>query len=267
MNICVCIKRVPLLGSAIVLTEDQRSIDTSRLGFTVSPHEECAVEAAVQLVEEHGGTITLLCLGPAAAVEQLREQLALGPDRAILLEAADEVEPQATAALMGAAIEADVAATGAPYDLILLGSESADTAGYQTGIRLAHRLGLPAITNVKGLAVADGQVTGERAVGSAREVYRAPLPAVVTTKDGLNVPRYPSVPGRIKARKKAIDIQQVPLPAGVPAGAPAGGMGPRMEKLRLIVPVSEAKGAQDLGTGDQAAARLVEVIRQIGVLA
>ena len=254
MNICVCIKRVPLLGSAIVLADDQRSIDTARLGFTVSPHEECAVEAAVRLVEEHGGTITLLCLGPAEAAEQLREQLAIGPDRAILLQVDDEVDPQATAALIAEAIEQDVASTGQPYDLVLMGSESADTAGYQTGIRLAHRLGVPVITNAKGLTVGDGQVTVERVVGSTREVYRAPMPAVVTTKDGLNVPRYPSVPGRIKARKKPIDVHQVIAPE------------PRLEKVRLTVPVTEAKGAQDLGTGAQAAARLVEVIRQIGVL-
>ena len=254
MNICVCIKRVPLLGSAIVLADDQRSIDTARLGFTVSPHEECAVEAAVRLVEEHGGTITLLCLGPAEAAEQLREQLAIGPDRAILLQVDDEVDPQATAALIAEAIEQDVASTGQPYDLVLMGSESADTAGYQTGIRLAHRLGVPVITNAKGLTVGDGQVTVERVVGSTREVYRAPMPAVVTTKDGLNVPRYPSVPGRIKARKKPIDVHQVIAPA------------PRLEKVRLTVPVTEAKGAQDLGTGAQAAARLVEIIRQIGVL-
>jgi len=254
MNICVCIKRVPLLGSAIVLTDDQRSIDTARLGFTVSPHEECAVEAAVRLIEEYGGTITLLCLGPAEAVEQLREQLAIGPDRAILIQVQDEVDPQASAALIAEAIAQDEATTGTRYDLVLMGSESADTAGYQTGIRVAHRLGMPVITNVKGLSVEGGQVTCERAVGSTREVYRAPMPAVVTTKDGLNVPRYPSVPGRIKARKKPIDIQQATVPAA------------RLEKVRLVVPVSEAKGAEDLGTGSQAAERLVEVIRKIGVL-
>ena len=254
MNICVCIKRVPLLGSAILLTEDAMSIDTARLGFTVSPHEECAVEAAVRLVEEHGGTITLLCLGPVEAVEQLREQLAIGPDRAILLQIQDEVDPQATAALIAQAIEQDVATTGEPYDLVLMGSESADTTGYQTGIRIAHRLGLPIITNAKSLSVADGQVTCERAVGASREVYRVALPAVVTTKDGLNVPRYPSVPGRIKARKKPIDVHEVTAPAA------------RLEKVRLSVPVLQAKGAQDLGTGAPAATRLVEVLREIGVL-
>jgi electron transfer flavoprotein beta subunit len=251
MEICVCIKRVPLLGSSIVLTDDALAIDTKRLGFTLSPHEECAVEAAVQLVEQHGGSITLLCLGSAEAEEQLREQLAIGADRAILLQAdADEADPQATAELLAEAILAE----DRQFDLILLGSESADTAGYQTGIRLAHRLGRPIITNAKGLTVSDGQVTCERAVGSTREVYRAPLPAIVTTKDGLNIPRYPSVPGRIKARKKPVDIKEVTVPAA------------RLRKQRLVVPPSQAKGAEDLGTGATAAAGIVDVMRQIGVL-
>lgn len=251
MEICVCIKRVPLLGSSILLTDDGMAIDTKRLGFTLSPHEECAVEAAVQLVEQHGGTVTLLCLGSAEAEEQLREQLAIGADRAILLQAdADEADPQATAELLAEAILAD----DRQFDLILLGSESADTAGYQTGIRLAHRLGRPIITNAKGLTVSDGEVTCERAVGSTREVYRAPLPAIVTTKDGLNIPRYPSVPGRIKARKKPVEMKEVSVPAA------------RLRKQRLVVPASQAKGAEDLGTGAAAAARIVDVMRQIGVL-
>ena len=251
MEICVCIKRVPLLGSSIVLTDDAMAIDTKRLGFTLSPHEECAVEAAVQLVEQYGGTITLLCLGPAEAEEQLREQLAIGADRAILLQAdADEADPQATAELLAEAILAD----DRQFDLILLGSESADTAGYQTGIRMAHRLGRPIITNAKGLTISGGEVTCERAVGSAREVYRAPLPAIVTTKDGLNIPRYPSVPGRIKARKKPVEVKEVSVPAA------------RLCKQRLVVPASQAKGAEDLGTGAAAAARIVDVMRQIGVL-
>lgn len=251
MEICVCIKRVPLLGSSIVLTDDALAIDTKRLGFTLSPHEECAVEAAVQLVEQHGGSITLLCLGTAEAEEQLREQLAIGADRAILLQAdTDEADPQATAELLADAILAD----DRQFDLILLGSESADTAGYQTGIRLAYRLGRPIITNAKGLTINDGHVTCERAVGSSREVYRAPLPAIVTTKDGLNIPRYPSVPGRIKARKKPVEMKEVTVPAA------------RLRKQRLVVPASQAKGAEDLGTGATAAAGIVEVIRQIGVL-
>jgi electron transfer flavoprotein beta subunit len=251
MEILVCIKRVPMVGSALILTEDAMEIDTRRLGFQLGPHEENAVEAAVQLVEAHGGSVTLLSLGTAESEEQLREQLAIGADRAIIaLTDGPEPDPQATAAGLVAAIRSD----GAAFDLVLMGSESADVAGYQTGIRVAHALGLPVVTNVKGLTVDAGVARCERAVGSEREVYSVALPAVITVRDGLNIPRYPSVPGRIKARKKPVTTHEVALPA------------PRMVKRRLVVPEATAKGTTILAPDDQGAAALVEVFREIGVL-
>ncbi|MGZ6544444.1 MAG: electron transfer flavoprotein subunit beta/FixA family protein, partial [Actinomycetota bacterium] len=90
MEILVCVKRVPATGGRITLTEDRQSIDTKFLGFTVSPHEECAVEEAVRLVEAHGGSSTVLTLGPEVAGEQLRDAIAMGVDRALLLETGDE---------------------------------------------------------------------------------------------------------------------------------------------------------------------------------
>jgi len=101
MRILVCVKRVPLTGGRIVLTEDEQAIETRHLGFTISPHEECGVEEAVRLVEQHGGEVTVLTLGPAEAEEQLRETLAIGADRGILL-ASDgaEWDPQATASVI-----------------------------------------------------------------------------------------------------------------------------------------------------------------------
>ena len=98
MDICVCIKRYPSLGSAIMLTDDGMAIDTDKLGFTLSPHEECAVEAAVQLKEEHGGTVTLISMGPEGVEEQIREQFAIGADRAIWIRSdSTDVDPQAAA--------------------------------------------------------------------------------------------------------------------------------------------------------------------------
>ena len=85
MNILVCVKRVPATAGKITLTADEQAIDTRYLGFTVSPHEECAVEEAVRLIEAHGGTSTVLTLGPDEATDQLREAMAVGIDRAILL--------------------------------------------------------------------------------------------------------------------------------------------------------------------------------------
>src|SRR5215208_4147645 len=98
MEILVCVKRVPMSGGRFVLTEDGRDIETKRLGFTISPHEECAVEEAVRLVEANGGTVTVLALGVPESAEQIREQMAIGADRGIVLETdGAEWDPQATA--------------------------------------------------------------------------------------------------------------------------------------------------------------------------
>src|ERR1700739_3919331 len=124
MNILVCVKRVPLTGGKIVLTDDERAISTRHLGFTVSPHEECGCEEAVRLIEQHGGSSTVLTLGPPEAEEQLRDMMAIGIDNAIHLASAvpEEGDPQAPATAMVAAVQA----APEPYDLILFGNESAD---------------------------------------------------------------------------------------------------------------------------------------------
>src|SRR5216684_3690747 len=126
MNVLVCVKRVPATAGQIALTPDSQEIDTRYLGFTISPHEECAVEEAVRLIEKHGGTTTVLTLGPEAATDQLRDAMALGIERAILLETdGREWDPVATAAAILRAIEAEQSA-GRTYDLLMFGNESAD---------------------------------------------------------------------------------------------------------------------------------------------
>src|SRR5580700_1020494 len=134
MDVLVCVKRVPTVGGAITVSADGLSVDTRMSGFTISPHEECAVEEAVRLVERFGGSVTVVTLGPAEAEEQLRSCLALGASAAVLLEtpAGAEFGPAATAEALHS-----VAADGG-FDLVLLGNEAADTGDYQVGIRLAH---------------------------------------------------------------------------------------------------------------------------------
>jgi len=113
LNILVCVKRVPQTGGRIVLTADGQAIDTKFLGFTISPHEECGVEEAVRIVEKEGGSSAVLTLGPAEAEEQLRDAMAIGIDRAILLETdGGEWDPVSTAAAIAETIEAQEAANG-----------------------------------------------------------------------------------------------------------------------------------------------------------
>ena len=248
MRILVCVKRVPITGGRMVLTADEQALETRHLGFTISPHEECAVEEAVRIVEAQGGEVVVLTLGPAEAEEQLRDCLATGADRAILLRVDDEWDPQATAAAI-----VDVTRGEEPFDLILFGNESADAGNYQVGIRVAYALGRPVVNGLKKIEVQDGRVRCERDVGGARDVYEVPLPAVLTTLEGLNLPRYPSVPGRLRAKSKPLAVLEPPRPES------------KLEKLRLIVPEGQGKQAEILGSGPEAAPKVVEVMQSLGV--
>jgi electron transfer flavoprotein beta subunit len=255
VNVLVCIKRVPAVAGKLTLTHDEQEIDTRHLAFTMSPHEECAAEEAVRLVAAHGGESTVLTLGPEAAIEQLRDAMALGVDRGVLLETdGREWDPLATAAAIVEGIRVQQAA-GHRFDVLFFGNEAADTGDYQVGIRVAHALGLPCVTGVKALAIADGRVSAKREAAGGWEIFEVPLPAVLTVKEGLNLPRYPSLPGRLKAKKKPIERLR---PAPIPGGGPA--------KLRLKRPPERGSRVEVLGRGPEAAPRTVEVLRGLGLL-
>jgi electron transfer flavoprotein beta subunit len=254
VRILVLVKRVPATGGRIVLTDDGRAIDTRFLGFVVSPHEECAVEEAVRLIEANGGESVVLTLGPPEAADQLRDALAIGADRAVLLETdGTDWDPLATAAALTDAIRAFESADG-PFDLILAGNESADSGGYQVAIRIAVALDRPIVTGIKALEIRDGVATARRQVPGGADVFELPLPAVVAVREGINLPRYPSVPGRLRAKKK--EIQRI-----VPERS-AGGP----ELIRLALPIEQEQNVEILGSGPDAAPRVVEVLRQLGVL-
>lgn len=255
MNVLVCVKRVPATGGRITLTPDEQDIDARFLGFTISPHEECAVEEAVRLIERHGGSSVVLTLGAEVATEQLTGAMALGIDRGILLQTdGREWDPVATAGAISDAVLAQRAA-GIEFDLLMFGNEAADTGDYQVGIRVAHILDLPCVTGVKALEVTEaGTAVAEREAARGREVFEVALPAVLTIKEGINLPRYPSLPGRVRAKKKPIERVQPAWREG----------GPR--KVRLKLPAEQRTAVQILGSGREAAPRVVEVLRDLGVL-
>jgi electron transfer flavoprotein beta subunit len=281
VEILVCVKRVPMVGGKIVVTADGQDVDTRMSGFTVSPHEECAVEEAVRLVERHGGSVTVLTLGPPAAADQLRDMLALGASRAVLLETdGREWGPVATADAIVAAVRSSPApggpaaspasggpaapsasddpaappAPGCPYDLLLFGNEAADTGDYQVGVRVAHALGLPCVTGIKNLEVTDVGARAKREYRGTEEAFDIPLPAVISVKEGINLPRYPSLPGRLRAKRATIERQE-------PEWHPDG-----LRKERLRVPAGESKRAAVLGTGPEAVPALLALLDELGVL-
>lgn len=254
MDVLVCIKRVPAPGARINLTDDEQAIDTRHLGFTLSPHDECAVEEAVRIVAEHGGSSTVLALGPPAADEQLRHAISMGIDHGVLLETGEtEWDPQATATAITEAVRA-LQAEGAAFDLIMFGNESPDAGNYQVGIRVAHALGLPIVSGIKGLELVDRGVRLRRQVGDGFEVYELPLPAAVAVKEGLNLPRYPAIKGRMRARKASIR-------AITPQAQPGG-----LRTLRLRQPREQQTETVVLGHGAQAAPAVADLLEELGVM-
>jgi electron transfer flavoprotein beta subunit len=245
LNVLVCVKRVPETGARITLTPDAQAIDTSLLGFTISPHEECAVEEALRIVEQHGGSTTVLTLGPAAAVEQLQNAMAMGIGDAVLLETdGGDWNAEATAAAIAEAVR------GREFDLLLFGNEAADTGDYQVGIRVAHELGLPCVTGIKGIEIADGTLTARREAGGGWEIFELPLPAVVSVKEGINLPRYASIQGRLRAKKATIErIAPEPRESA-------------LETVRLVVPPEQETHVEILGSGAEAA----RVLRELGLV-
>jgi electron transfer flavoprotein beta subunit len=205
MNILACLKRVPETGAKIVLTDDNQEIDTTNLGFTMSPHEECAIEEAVQIVEGQGGTATVLTLGSEEATEQVRTGIAMQADEGVLLETdGSEWGPRNIAGAIADFVRQRVE-RGDGFDLLLFGNESADTGNYQVGVRVANELDLPCITSIKDLEVTDDGVVARREIPRGSEVYELDLPAVVAVKEGLNEPRYASMRARMQARRQEVE--------------------------------------------------------------
>jgi electron transfer flavoprotein beta subunit len=252
VDILVCVKRVPMVGGKVVLTADGQDVDTRMSGFTVSPHEECAVEEAVQITERSGGAVTVLTLGPPEAADQLRDMLALGAHRGVLLETdGREWGPVATSAAIASAV-GDLGNSAFP--LIMVGNEAADTGGYQVGIRLAHALGRPCVTGIKRLEIAGDLVRAWREYGGGQEEFELGLPAVVGVKEGINLPRYPSLPGRLRAKRAEITVLK-------PAWQADG-----LRKAGLRVPAGSAQRAQVLGHGVDAVPEVIRVLGEIGLL-
>jgi electron transfer flavoprotein beta subunit len=254
-NVLACIKRVPDLGGEISLTGDAMNVDDSSLGHTVSPHEDCAVELAIQVAKDTDGRATVLTLGSSDAVEQLRNALALGCTGAVLVEAdASAYGPSDVAAAIADVVRAHEAA-GTTYDLVLLGNDASDTGDFQVGIRLSYLLDRPVVTGVSTLAVSGDRVEARgQSPDGGTEIFDVALPAVLTVSEGGIEPRYPSIPGRMKAKKVA--IEEI-APTGTPVGS---------GRRRLKLPPTQPSQVEVLGEGPEAAAAVVELFEKLGVL-
>ncbi len=250
----MCIKRVPDTGGEVTLTADGQGIDARYVGFTISAHESCAVELAVRIAAADGGTATVLTLGPQDAVEQLRSALGVGCSAAVLVEAEPAgFGPADVAREIAAVVEAH-AAEGRTYDLVLLGNDAADTGDFQVGIRLAYLLGRPVVNGARTVEAADGVVTAQVAGPDGVETFAVPPPAVVTVLEGGVEPRYPTITGRMKAKKAKIEV--------VPPSAEPRGSG----RVRLTLPPAQPSEVEVVGEGPDAAPAVVDLLQRLGVV-
>ena len=255
MRILLCVKRVPAPGAKIVLTPDAQDIDASLLGFAISPHEECAVEEAVRIVEREDGSVTVLTLGPPEAEEQLRAAVAVGATSVVLLPSdIPDWDPVSTSRALASAVARLEEEQGEPFDLVLFGNESADSGGYQVGIRVARSLGRPMVTGIKGIDTGEDSISARRETPSGWEVYRLPLPAVVGVKEGINLPRYPTLKGRMAARR-------APVAAMEPVAGSSG-----QSKVMLMTPPDAGSAVEILGEGPEAAPAIVDIMESLGLV-
>ena len=244
MKIAVCIKRVADSETRVKIAADGKSLDEAGVKFILNPYDEFAVEEALQRKEKAGsGEVVVIACGSQSAQETIRTALAMGADRGVLLEGAVPADGLAVARALAAELK------DGGYDLILFGKMAIDDYNHQVGPMTAELLGLPCVTCVAHLDLADGKGTAEREVEGGMEEVEFPLPAVLTTDKGLNEPRYPALKGIMAAKKKPLEVK--PAALGVPG----------LEVLAMTPP-PERKEGRIVGEGAAAVPALIKVLRE-----
>jgi electron transfer flavoprotein beta subunit len=236
VEVIVCLKQVPDTEAQIKIGADGKSISETGLKWVMNPYDEFAVEEALRIKEAKSGNVTVVSVGPARSVEAIRTALAMGADKAVHVDdpAAMGGDPYATAMVLAAAIKA------LPHDLILLGQRAVDDDRGQLGSILADLLNLPCVTVVTKLELGDGFLTAHRPVEGQTLIIKSSLPAVITAQKGLNEPRYASLPGIMKAKKKPLEVKKL-ADLGLDA-AKAGPAGALLEVVKMTPPPARTAG-------------------------
>ncbi|UXJ50204.1 electron transfer flavoprotein subunit beta/FixA family protein [Pseudomonas citronellolis] len=229
MKVLVAVKRVIDYNAKPRIKPDGSGIDLTNLKMSMNPFDEIAVEEAVRLKEAGIATeVVVISIGPAASQEVLRTALALGGDRAILLQDESEVQPLAVAKALGALCRRE------QPDLLILGKQAIDDDACQTGQMVAALLDWPQATFASKVEVGSGRVQVTREIDGGLETLDLALPAVVTTDLRLNTPRYASLPNIMKAKKKPLEV--------LTAADLGVDLAPRLKTLKVVEPPKRSGG-------------------------
>lgn len=259
MNIIVCMKQVPDSEAQIRVKPDGSGIIDSDIKFVMNPYDEYGVEEALKIREKVGGTVTIVCLGPQRAVEAIRTGLAMGADKAVHLDdpAFDGGDAISTARALAAAI------TSMEYDIIFCGKQAIDDDSAMVGSVLAEMLHIPQVSVVTKVILADDGKTAKvhRQIIGGEEILEVPLPAVLSAQKGLNEPRYASLPGIMKAKKKEVKSVKVG-DLGLDAGN-VGAAGARSKILRMTTPPQRETAKMIQGeSAEETAPQLAKLLRE-----
>jgi electron transfer flavoprotein beta subunit len=231
MKILVSVKRVVDYNVKVRVKSDGSGVDVANVKHSMNPFDEIAVEEAVRLKEKGVATeIVAISCGDTKCQETLRTALAIGADRAILVETSEELQPLAVAKLLKALFDKE------QPGLVILGKQAIDDDANQTGQMLAALADLPQATFASKVEVADGKATVSREVDGGAETLTLSLPAVITTDLRLNEPRYVTLPNIMKAKKKTLDVFK-PEDLGVDVK-------PRLKTLKVVEPPKRGAGVK-----------------------
>ena len=251
MEIVVLLKQVPATEAFIEIADDGVSVKTQNLKWVINPYDEFAVEEALRIREAHGGTVTVVSVGAEKTVEAIRTALAMGADKGILINdpAAQNLDGLSVARVLAAALK------GTAFDLIIAGQRAVDDDNFLVGPAVAEFLDIPHISMVVKQELVDGRIRCQRTVEGGTLVVEAPLPALFTTQRGLNEPRYTSLPGIMKAKRKPLETKTLADIGLAPDALAAGGV--RVAAFRL--PPQRTGGR--MIAGDSAQAKAAELVR------
>lgn len=206
MNIFVCVSHVPDTTTKVNVAGDGKNIDPAGVKFILNPYDEFAVEEGLRLKEKNGGEVTVVSVGSDAAKEAIRQALAMGADKGILIKA-DKSDAFSVAELLSTTLK------GVSADIILMGKQSIDFDGMEIAPMLAELMDLPAATVVTSLAIEGGKAIVEKEVEGGKEKIELSMPCIIAAQKGLNDPRYPSLPNIMKAKQKPIQDVAATAPA------------------------------------------------------
>jgi electron transfer flavoprotein beta subunit len=243
MKLAVCINHVPDTAAKINIAADGKTIDKSGITYVVNPYDEFAVEECLRIKEKHGGEVVAVSLGSDAHKETLRKALAIGVDKVVLLKDESIRDSYSVACAL-----ADYLREISP-DVIFFGKQSVDSDDAAVGTMVAEILGLPSVSVVVKLEIADGKAVAEREIEGGKEKVQTTLPAVFTSQKGLNEPRYPVLKGIMAAKSKPIE-EKVPAPPQV-----------KVEVLKMHKPPSKNSG-KIVGTDIKAVPELVRLLHE-----